>query len=98
MHGINYKFIRQNISESGFLCYLVHDVNVLRPGKFSASVSAGQRGVGRGDNRARAQFKATVPSVTTPSMSYSKDSNLQQPTGCFNFILLLYSNFIYLKH
>ncbi len=45
---MNYKFIRQNISESGFLRYLTHDISVLRPGKFSASVSAGQRGSGEG--------------------------------------------------
>ncbi len=52
VHGINYKliitFIRQNISESCFLLYLIHDVSVLRPGKFSASVRAGQRGSGEG--------------------------------------------------
>ncbi len=43
----------------------------LLPRKFSASVNAGQWGSGEGDNRARARFKATVPSVSTPLVAKS---------------------------
>ncbi len=55
-----------NISKSGVLRYLVHDVSVLRPGKLSASVSVGQRGGEEGGQSRWARFKANVPSVSMP--------------------------------
>ncbi len=53
-----------NISKSGVLRYLVHDVSVT--GKLSASVSVGQREGEEGGQSCWARFKANVPSVSTP--------------------------------